>query len=65
MMPPSLSHYFLEGEDRGRDEEVAKYCRDGLLGYRDNNKVRVSHVWEEREGRTSSMASAICVDKDM
>ena len=44
MMPPSHSHYSLEGEDRGRDEKVGKFCRDGLLGCGD--EVRVS-VWEE------------------
>ena len=28
--------------------------------------MRVSHVWEERgEGRTSGMASEVCMDKDM
>ena len=32
MMPPSLSHYSLEGEDQGRDEKVV----NGLLGYRDD-----------------------------
>jgi len=51
MMPPSHS---LEGEDRGRDEKVGKYCRDGLLGYGDD-EVRVSGVYIGREGveRTS------------
>ena len=45
IVPPSLSHYSLEGEDRGPDEEVGKYCGDGLLGYGDD-EVRVSDVWE-------------------
>ena len=36
MMPPLLSHYSLEGEDRGRDEKDVKYCGDGLLGYGDD-----------------------------
>ena len=31
IVPPSLSHYSLEGEDWGPDEEVGKYCGDGLL----------------------------------
>ena len=50
VMPPSLSHYSLEGEDPGRDEKVGncKYCGDGLLGYGDD-KVKVSCVWEEGE----------------
>ena len=33
-----------------------------MLGYGDD-EVRVSHVWEEREGRTSGMASVVCMDR--
>ena len=35
-VPPSLSHYCLEGQDRGKDEKVGKYCGDSLLGYGDD-----------------------------
>jgi len=51
MVPPSLSHYSLEDEDRGH-EKVGKFCGDGLLGYGDD-EVRVSCVWEEGRGRTA------------
>ena len=51
MVPPSLSHYPLEGEEWGPDKEVGKYCGDSLLGYGDD-EVRVSDVWEEGGGRT-------------
>ena len=47
MMPPSLSHWSLEGDDRGWDERVGIHCGDGLLGYGED-EVRVSHVWEDR-----------------
>ena len=47
MMPQSLSHYSLEGEDRGKDKKVVKDCGDGLLGHRED-EVRVSCVWEKR-----------------
>jgi len=50
MMPSSLSHHCLGGEDQGRDEKVGKYCGDGLLGYGDY-EVRVSRVWEETVGK--------------
>jgi len=46
MMPPLLSHYSLEGEDRGRDGKDVKYCGDGLLGYGDD-EVRVLCVGGE------------------
>jgi len=40
-MPPSHSHYSLEGEDWGiKRWESWQYCRDGLLGYGDD-EVRV------------------------
>jgi len=61
-MSPSLSHCCLEGEDRGRDEKVGKYCGDGLLGYGDD-EVRVSRVWGRVEGRTCGMASEVCIGK--
>ena len=51
IVPLSLSHYSLEGENRGQDEKVGKYCGDGLLGH-GADEVRVSHVWEEGGGRT-------------
>ena len=57
MMPPSLSHYYVEGEDRRRDEKKKRiFCGDGLFGYRDV-EVRVIHVGGD------SMASAVCMDK--
>ena len=31
IVPLSLSHYSLEGENREQDEKVGKYCGDGLL----------------------------------
>ena len=43
---------------------MAKYCGGGLLGCGDD-EVRVSCVWEERGGRTNSMASEVCTDKSM
>ena len=46
IVPPSLSHYPLEGEDQ-RDEKVGKYCGDGLLRYRDE-EVSESCGGEER-----------------
>jgi len=62
-MHPSLSHFSFEGEDQ-RDEEVCKCYGDDFLVYGDD-EVRVSNVWEEREGETSGMASEVCVDKSM
>jgi len=59
IVPLSLSHYSLEGEDRGQDEKVGKYCGDGLLECR-ADEVRV--VWEEGEGE---LASENCIDKGM
>jgi len=64
IMHPSLSHFSFEGEDQRRDEEVCKCYGDDFLGYGDD-EVRVSDVWEEREGETSGMASEVCVDKSM
>jgi len=29
------------------DEEVGRYCGDGVIGYGDD-EVRVRHLWEER-----------------
>ena len=52
MVHPSLSHYSLEGEDWGPDEEFGKYCGDGHLGYGDDEERVVSDVWEEGGGRT-------------
>ena len=43
IVPLSLSHYPLEGEDRGQDEKVGKYCGDGLLEC-GADEVRVSRV---------------------
>ena len=50
-----VCHSSLEGKDQRRD---CKYCWDGLLGCGDD-EVRVSHVWEERGGKVSSMASEV------
>ena len=51
MMPPSLSHYCLDREDRGRHDSTA--CGHGLLGCGDG-EVGVSHmtVGGEGDGRT-------------
>ena len=43
IVPLSLSHYPLEGEDRGQDEKVGKYCGDALLEC-GADEVRVSRV---------------------
>ena len=62
MMSPSISLPFRRS--CGRDEKVAGsiYCGDGLLGCLDD-EVRVSCVGGE--GRISSMASKVCIDKGM
>ena len=30
VMPSSLSHHCLKGEDLGREEKLSKYCGDGI-----------------------------------
>ena len=42
--------FSLESEDHRQDDNVGKFCGDGLLGY-GADEVRVSHAWEEG-GRT-------------
>ena len=49
IMPPSLFHYSLEGDDQRKDEKVGKCYRDGFLGYGDD-EVRVSCVGREGRG---------------
>ena len=58
MMPPALSHFSLEGEDRGKKvNTVEMACLDTDM------EVRVSCVWErEGEGRVSNNYG--CIHKD-
>jgi len=44
MMPPSLSHYSLGGEDQGRGEKVGIHCGDDLLGY-ERGEQAVWLIW--------------------
>ena len=61
IVPLSLSHYSLEGEDRGQDEKVGKYYGDGLLEC-GADEVRVSRVGGWGKGE---LASKNCIYKGM